>query len=80
MTAPVTPKDTLTFRALEVAKAAPAGSLKRRAAGCAAAVLATTSTVGAARRALVDHRVDDGVRDAALALIDDLTRTEGDPR
>lgn len=62
----------LAARALDIVNNSPDGSMQRRAAGCAAAVLATTKTVAAARKALEGARLDDAIRDAALALLDEL--------
>jgi hypothetical protein len=61
----------LASRAREVADSAPAGSLRRAAAGSVAVTCATTRTVDQARSVL-DGVTPDDVRQAALALLDDL--------
>ncbi|MUL39710.1 hypothetical protein FZ103_00695 [Streptomonospora sp. PA3] len=63
----------LAMRARDAVNAAPAGSMQRRAAGCVLAVLATTSSVRAAHKALAEADLDGDVRAAAhefLAEID----------
>ncbi|MFL1444037.1 hypothetical protein [Nocardiopsis protaetiae] len=66
---------TLAARARQVHATTPRGSLQRRAAGCAAVVLTDARTPAGARKMLraADHLADD-VRDAALDLIDALTK------
>lgn len=60
-----------------IAGAAPAGSLRRRAAGCAAVVLGHARTVAGAKKMLrASSAMDDQVRDAATDLIDTLTTKE----
>jgi hypothetical protein len=63
----------LAARARELAARAPAGSLDRRACGCAAVALATTSTPGAARKVLTDD-CPDVVKAAALAVLDQFAK------
>ena len=62
----------LAGQARELAALAVAGSLDRRAYGCAAVALSTTGTLGAARKALAFVTLAD-VRDAALLALDGLT-------
>lgn len=61
----------LAARARELADAAPAGSLTRRAWACCSIALSTTRTPAAARRALADVRLPD-VRGEALRLLAEL--------
>ena len=66
---------TLAARARQVHAEAPRGSLDRRAAGCAAVVLGDARTPAGARKMLrAADGLADEVRDAALALIDTLTK------
>jgi hypothetical protein len=69
----------LARRALDLQRAAPAGSLYRRAAGCAAVVLVDARTPAGARKMLRASGLGDEVRDAALDLIDQLTTEETNP-
>jgi hypothetical protein len=61
----------LAARAREVADNAPAGSLRRAAAGSVAVTCATTRTVAEARSVL-DGVTPEDVREAALVLLDRL--------
>lgn len=65
----------LATRARQVHAEAPRGSLERKAAGCAAVVLTDARTPAGAKKMLraADGLADD-IRDAALALIDTLTK------
>jgi hypothetical protein len=65
----------LAARARDLADHAAPGSTERRAAGCAAVALGTTSTTDAARRTL-GHLWQADIRTAALAILDQLTNTE----
>jgi hypothetical protein len=67
----ITGNRQLAERARDIALHAPAGTLTRRAAGCAAVALGTTNSLTAAREALGLVRLDD-VRQAALQLLDHL--------
>jgi hypothetical protein len=64
----------LARRALDLQRAAPAGSLDRRAAGCAAVVLVDDRTPAGASKMLRASALGDDVREAALDLIDTLTK------
>lgn len=64
----------LARRALAAQRVAPAGSLERKAAGCAAIVLTDARTVTGAKKMLRASALGDQVRDAALDLIDQLTK------
>jgi hypothetical protein len=64
----------LAIIARQTAARAPAGSLDRRAYGCVAVSLLTTSTVTAARKVLVQD-CPDSVKAAALEALDQLTRS-----
>ncbi|GAB3209770.1 hypothetical protein GCM10027294_25500 [Marinactinospora endophytica] len=67
----------LVARARAAAAASPAGSLDRRAAGCAAVVIATTRTMSGARKAIAQSGVlTDEVRKATLAFLDELDGQE----
>lgn len=67
---------TLAAQAREIAASAPSGSLTRRAAGCVAVALHTTTTLAAARKVLGGIDLAD-VRAAALELLGQLgTETE----
>jgi hypothetical protein len=68
----------LAARARSIAARAPRGSQDRKAYGCAAVVLATTSTLAAARKALAGE-CPDFVKAAALAALEQVTTTEGTP-
>jgi hypothetical protein len=59
----------------QLAEKASAGSLERKALGCAAVVLSTTGSLAAARRALADI-TDPEVRDDAAEVLDDLASRE----
>lgn len=66
---------TLAARARQLHAEAPRGSLERKAAGCAAVVLTDARTQAGARKMLrAAGGLADEVRDAALALIDTLTK------
>lgn len=71
----MTPNADLVDRARAVAARAPRGSMERRAWGCAAVVLSTTRTIGAARNALAEV-LDPDVRAAALDVLGQLAREE----
>jgi hypothetical protein len=64
----------LAVRATAIARAAPCGSVDRRAALCAAVALGTTVTLAAARHALGDVEPE-AVRGAALRMLEDLAAT-----
>ena len=70
----MTTNKLLAERARQIAGRAPAGSPDRRAYGCAAVALATTSTLTAARRVLADD-CPDTTKAAALKALDTLTRS-----
>jgi hypothetical protein len=70
-TAGTTGSRLLAARARDLAARAPAGSMDRKAAGCAAVARAESSTVQGARKVLGLLWQDD-VRQAALDLIDQL--------
>jgi len=71
----MTGNKVLAERARQLAGQAPAGSPDRRAYGCAAVALATTSTLAAARRVLADD-CPDIAKAAALAALGQLTSKE----
>ena len=73
-----TPNSDLAARARQLAGQAGPGSLDRRAYGCAAVALSTTGTITAAGKVLAVVE-NPGVRAAALAALDQLTRTEASP-
>jgi hypothetical protein len=73
----MTANKVLAERARELAGRAPDGSPDRKAFGCAAAVLSTTTTVTGARRALAEWDGPDAVKAAALEALDTLATTEG---
>lgn len=73
VTRTVNANPALAARARAIAACAPAGSLERRAAGCAAAALSATGTIASARNALAGLWQDD-VRQDALGLIGQLAR------
>jgi hypothetical protein len=62
----------LAARARDLAARAEPGTLARKAAGCASVALDTTNSVKSAQAAL-DVLWEDDVRQAALAVIDQLT-------
>ena len=62
---------TLAARARDLADHASAGSLERKAAGCLAVALGTTSTVTAARKILGDIARAD-IRDRAAQMLAEL--------
>jgi hypothetical protein len=64
----------LAATARETAGRAPAGSMDRRAYGCAAVALLTTGTIAGARRALTTD-CPDAVKSAALEALDQLARS-----
>jgi G:T/U-mismatch repair DNA glycosylase len=66
---------TLADEASKLADRAAAGSLERRAAGCAAVALRTTRSLDGARRALQTVR-DADVRAAAAGLLDQLASND----
>ena len=60
--------------------AAPAGSLSRKAAGCALVVLSEAKTVKGALRILATARLDDTIRTAAATLISELHTQHTEPK
>lgn len=72
MTAPIVP---LAAAARARLTAAPANSLARKAAGCAAVVLAEARTTKGALRMLATSSLPDEVRDQAADLIHELAAT-----
>ncbi|WP_435112044.1 hypothetical protein [Nocardiopsis synnemataformans] len=77
MTSPLAPlAEAVRFRLL----AAPAGSLSRKAAGCALVVLSEAKTVKGALRMLATARLDDTIRTAATTLISELHDQHTNPK
>jgi hypothetical protein len=68
----------LALRARELAAAAPAASIERRAFGCASVALGTTGTMAAARKALGSVWPAE-VQSAALAALRQLEREAARP-
>jgi hypothetical protein len=66
----------LAARARETGRQHPRESTAGIAAAVASVALATTSTVKGARKAITDAYMRPQVRDAALALLDELTHQE----
>jgi hypothetical protein len=66
----------LAQKALQAQREAPAGSLLRRAAGCAVIVLIDAKTPRRALQILAAARLDDTIRAAAETLIRQLATTE----
>lgn len=64
----------LAIRALQVAVAAPRGSMQRKAYGCASIALGESQTIASARTVLALLWQDD-VRQAALSAIHQLATT-----
>lgn len=69
----------LAARARDIAHTAPAASLERRAAGCAAVVLRDARTPEGAVRMLQAADLDPDVARAAEQLIHQLTQEEPQP-
>ncbi|GAA4911412.1 hypothetical protein [Streptomonospora salina] len=65
------PNRDLAAAAVDTANANGRG-LQRRAAGCAAVVLGSTTTVAGAKKALAQAHLGDEIRAAAEQLIDQL--------
>jgi hypothetical protein len=72
----MTANTEVAARARSIAARAPRGSQDRKAYGCAAAVLATTGSLAAARKVLAAD-CPNVAKAAALAALDHLTATEG---